>query len=117
MKSSSSGITDGTYMLQMHSIDDSMDESSQKSKHMLIEVPENVLEAVLSGGSDTLTLNGPTKDSAAIMNVAGIPGNVFVMKACETSNTVLVGPYPKSPEQSLQTRQFTEIIESIPSKK
>ena len=104
-------LADGTYSLQMyHTLDDS---SAERPKHILIEVPEKVLEAVLSGGADALTLEGPTRDSPAVMKAAGTS---YVMKACETSNTVLVGPRPASAEQPLQTRVFGEVVESIAMK-
>ena len=111
------GLADGTYALQMHSTDDPAYQGSHQPNRMLLEVPESVLEAVLSGGADTLTLTGPTRDTAAVMTVTGVPGTVYVMKACETSNTVLVGPRPASADQPLQTRVFSEVVESIPSKK
>ena len=111
-KSGHSLLEDGTYSLQMHCSDEG---NGNDPKRMLIEVPESVLEAVLAGGPDALTITGANKD-AAVMRVVGVTDTEYVLKACETSNTVLVGPRPESSDQPLRTRAFGEVVECVATK-
>ena len=106
-------LEDGTYSLQMHCLDE---RNPNEPKRMLFEVPENVLEAVLKGGPDALTITGENKDSPAMMRVNGITDTEYILKACETSNTVLVGPRPTGANQPIRARAFGEVVECVATK-
>ena len=107
-------LADGTYSLQMCVADEA---GTSSTNLFLMEVPPAVLSAVLEGGPDVLEMSGPSSASPAVMTVKGIPGKAYELKACETSNTVLVGPPPsETSSKSLSTHAFPELVELVPVK-
>ena len=110
-------LADGTYSLQMCMADEAAGANS--TGLFLVEVPPAILSAVLEGGPDALEMRGPSSTSPAVMTVKGMPDKAYELKACETSNTVLVGPPPPQQpaavsEQSLSTHVFPELVELVP---
>ena len=109
-------LGDCEYCLQMRGdADPSAPPSARNPGMFLMEVPQAVLDAVLAGGEDALEMRGADDKAPAVLAVKGMPGTTYDLKACETSNTLLVGAHPDQPDQPILVHPFSEVVELVPS--